>query len=467
MHETVAAVRSGNSRRFGAWCAGFGCAAWTAVLGLWLFNSDPAMRRSAILISLGCVLACATLVLLHQRRMGGRQQFSAVAAEEFATTNTEMDGDGDASPVLPRTIPSRWGQVLRTQCLGLGAFALCTGLLAMAAGTPQRPDLVERIQSAGADFAQVPVGKVIDSQYHDPSRGKSYYVSTAVVRLPDGTTSVPATVSAESHDELRPGDRVSVLYAPAEPRLGAVAGDEHTLGHEVRGDTLPRSSVTILLAVWGFVLCVAIGRPIRALGLRSFSRLGRRDKAVRGTCSGARKDDKAKGLGINTGAGTVHFLLNITEHDLPPAVTGQPLWLSWDARHGSGGRSGSPKTTPAVLVSDAGWVAHGSLKVAHARTLSDSGAPVEKLDPSGSQRPLRLWDPHAQWPRYVGVMTLGCFTVAIACAALLMFDVSGGWRWAVGFTGFLCGGALLAGSYLGDASGNEEGTQAAGGLSSR
>ncbi|OAH10721.1 hypothetical protein [Streptomyces jeddahensis] len=461
--ETIVPVNFKSAQRVGQWSARLGFVAGAVVFMLWFFSSEPTLRRQAILVSLACAILSVVAVALYQRKIGGPQPFSVVAAGEFAGANEDTERcwlDSEATS-LPRRIPSRRRQLLRSFAGAVGVWSVFVGLIAMAWGSPQRPELVERIHSAGAVFAEVQVDKVSDVRFRDPSKGKSYYTATTLVQLPDaqGGEPVPATVTTESYDRLSPGDRVSVLYAPTQPRLGAVAGDESDLENALRGATLPTRIVWLLLVGWGLGLCGIVALMFTAQGFRTFSRLGTRDRAIRGKIvrvaqfshaptEPGKASSKSQSLSIETATGHVHFLVDIRAQDLPESVTGQPVCLCWDARRGVAGRRFSPRVTPAALISDQGWVMHGMLAVSEGRLLADVGTPVQKLSdaPSGG-RMLRLWDPHSKWALFVSPLTLGLLVAIIACAALMTFDVATGWRWAVGIASPLMS-MLLAGSFL-------------------
>ncbi|WP_353940654.1 hypothetical protein ABII15_02885 [Streptomyces sp. HUAS MG91] len=174
--------------------------------------------------------------------------------------------------------------------------------------------------------------KVGDVQFNDPSRGRSYYTST--------------------------------LYAPSQPELGAVAGDEDSLGSALGGFTL-RAAVRWVLGVAraaGVVLSL-VGISL-TYGLRSFSRPGGTTMAVRVTFLGAgmflRESKKQVCLKVVTASSrTAHFLVSVTEEHVPASLVGQPLWLGWDARRGTESGRSSGGDTSAALVSDDGCVMHG------------------------------------------------------------------------------------------------------------
>lgn len=461
--ETIIPASFKSAQRVGQWSARLGFVSGAVVFTLWFFSSEPTLRRQTILFSLACAMLSVAVIALYQRNVGGRQSFSAVAAAEFAGANEGAEGGWSNSGLtpLPRRIPSRRRQLLRSFAGVVGVWSVFVGLIAMAWGSPQRPALVERINSAGAVFAEVPVDKVSDVRFHDPSRGESYYTATTVVQLPDskGGEPVEATVTTESPDRLSAGDRVSVLYAPSQPRLGAVAGDESDLENELRGAALPTRLVWLILVGWGLGLCSIVWLTFTEQGFRAFSRLGNNDKAIRGKVvrvtrfshpptEPGKSSSKSQSLSIETATGHVHFLVDIAERDLPDSVKGQLLWLCWDARRGMAGRRFSPRVAPAALISDQGWVMHGMLAVSEGRLLADAGTPVQKLsDATGGSRVLCLWDPGSKWSLFVSSLTLGLLALIIACAALLTFDVGTGWRWAVGIVSALAS-ILLAGSLL-------------------
>ncbi|WP_152861383.1 hypothetical protein [Streptomyces acidicola] len=446
------------SSKIGAWCAGLGLMAAMSVLGLWLFGTAPELRRQLVLVSLGCVLVCVVVVALNQRSSGGRRPFREVAAAACTEAADEEKGPATESVSVPRTIPSRRGQQLRAFAWVIGNATVLVGVFALAVGAPQRPERVERIHSAGAEFGFARAEKVSDVR-RKSSRGKDPYTATVVVQLPakSGGEPVSATVKATTKQPLRPGDPVEVLYAPAQPQLGAVAGDERSLGWELRGETMPAYMRWFFFAAWLLSCFAAVSHVSTRHGFRSYSRLGKRDKAMRGHYTrvggpgaGAEQGSSGKDiyLEIGTDAGWVHFRTNVGKRGLPEAMEGQQLWLCWDAHRGARGSRISPNRTPAVLVFDTGLVVHGMVSVDEARSLNDSGVSVEKLRPALLEdRPLRLFDFRSQWPLFVEPLALQTCVVVVACAALLTFDVGTGWRWAAGIVGFL-GAFAASGAYL-------------------
>ncbi len=274
-----------------------------------------------------------------------------------------------------------------------------------------------------------------------------------LVELPGDGSSRPAsaTVRTKTTDELRPGDRVRVLYAPSQPNLGAVAGDERSLGPELRGESLSTARRWIFIAVWVLAVCFAVSMVSTRHGFRAFSRLGKGDKAVRGQCNGVgrfrydstgARADTSKGnyLEIRTEPGPVHLLLNIAKGQLPEKAQGQALWLCWDTRRGARGGRFAAGTTPAALVFDTGLVVHGMLNVDEGKSLAEAAVSIEELSATEPPRqPLRLWDPRSEWPLFVDPMMLSLYVAIITCAALLTFDVETGWRWAVGIVAVLAG----------------------------
>ncbi|MGW0758811.1 hypothetical protein ACWD1Y_20500 [Streptomyces sp. NPDC002814] len=241
-----------------------------------------------------------------------------------------------------------------------------------------------------------------------------------------------------------------------------MAGDKSDLEGELRGTVLPGRLVWLLLAGWGIGLCVIVVLVYTEQGFRTLSRLWNNDNAIRGRVSHAaqfrdasRESEKSaapsRGLIVETDAGRVHLLVDLTEQDLPDSVQGEQAWLCWDGRRGTGGRRFSPRVTPAALISDHGWVMHGTLTVREGQSLAGGSAPVQKLiDTVGDERLLRLWDPYSKWPLFVSRSTLFIMLLIISGAALMTFDVASGWRWAVGIAGPIAA-ALLAGSFLMDA----------------
>ncbi|MGA5562723.1 hypothetical protein ACPCUV_16305 [Streptomyces platensis] len=332
----------------------------------------------------------------------------------------------------------------------LGVCTVLVTLFALVIGAPQRPEQMQRIVDAGAEFAAVPVEKVSDVQLHDPSKGHDYYTSTAVVRLAPKAGGRPATATVHPVTPDRPhaGGKVSVLYAPTRPGLGALAGDEGSLGEAREGATMGTGRAWIVGIAWaaGIVLSVVLLSARR--GFRSFSRLGQADLAVRGRCLGPdlwRRDSaEEQCLKIVTASSrTAHFLADVMEGHVPDSLKGQHLWLCWDARRGADGGRLSGGATPAALVSDDGWVMHGMLKADDAQMMAAEGVAVEKAAVgNGEPRALRLWDPHSAWLLYVPPSVPVLAAVLIGCAALLTLDVAGVWRWVTGIAGAVAGLAL-------------------------
>ncbi|MGP3981240.1 hypothetical protein [Streptomyces sp. KR80] len=420
-------------------------AAIVPVLPLWLFSSNPDLRQKGILVALGGALCCIAAIALYQRKAGGRRLFHTIAVAEFSETAEGHGASTAGSAALPRVLPSRRGMQLRSLGWYFGACTVLVGLIALAAGSPQRPELMQRIHDAGAEFANVRVEKVSDVEFHDPSRGSDFYTSTAVVQLARGTTAV---VHPTSPDRLGPGDRVPVLYAPTQPHLGAIAGDERSLGHALQGETMSMAGVWLAIGAWIFGMGLSAAALSVRYGFRSFSRLGNADKAIRARCMGPgfwrQGSSKERCLRIVTASSrTAHFLVNVTERDLPDSLNGQHLWLCWDARRGTGGKRLSPSSTPAALISDDGWVMHGMLKVDDAKLLAAEGVSVEKADAEGREASaLHVWDPRAAWPLLVTPLVLTLYALLIACGVLLTCDIPSVWRWVTGIVGVIGGLAL-------------------------
>ncbi|MFF4504201.1 hypothetical protein [Streptomyces sp. NPDC001401] len=431
----------------------------TSVLGLWLFGSDPELRRQLVLVSLGFALVCVVAIALQQRSSGGWRPLDEVAAAAVSEAVEDAHGSVLEPLSMPRTIPSRRGRQLRSLAWVIGISTVLLGVIALTVGTPQRPVKVERLHSAGAEFGVARAEKISDVR-RKSSRGTDPYVSTVVVQLPveaDGET-VSATVEATTNEPLSPGDQVEVLYAPAQPRLGALAGNERSLGWKLRGETMPAYMRWLFVAATVLSWFLAVNHLSVKHGFRSFSQLGKKDKAIRGSytrigghfdTAGRGSPLKGKHLEIQTDAGWVRFYTDAGKGGLPEAMEGQQLWLCWDAHRGARGWRISPRATPAALVFDTGLVVHGMMSVDQARSFNDSGVSIEKLSPvPGQGQPLRVFDPRSQWPLFLESLELQICVVVIACAALLTFDVATGWRWAAGIVGFL-GVTAACGSYLG------------------
>ncbi|WP_353945085.1 hypothetical protein ABII15_28325 [Streptomyces sp. HUAS MG91] len=320
-------------------------------------------------------------------------------------------------------------------------------LLALAMGTPQCPEPMQRIVDAGAEFTHVQVEKVSDVQFHDPSHGRSSYTSTAVVRLAPtaGEESVTATVHPRTDARPQSGTKVSVLHAPSRPELGAVAGDEDSLGWAVRGFTMQPSKRWFAVILWAAGIGLSVISISRNYMPRSSSRRRGTALAVRGTLQGPglfrRGGKRQTCLKVVTASSrTAHFLIPIAEDHLPGSLTGQELWLCFDVRRGAGNTPSSESPAPAALVSDDGWVMHGMLHPDDAHMMAAEGCSVEKTGARNSDpRALWLWDPRSAWLLYVPRTVLLLTAALIACAALLTFDVTGVWRWMIGLSGAAAG----------------------------
>ncbi|MFJ2005691.1 hypothetical protein [Streptomyces chartreusis] len=433
----------------GPWWSGLGFLAVVAVPALWLFNTNPPLRRVMILTALGCALVCVMALMVHKRWARAPRTFDDVASRESSEVAQKSLGAVDLNGP-PLVLPSRRNQQWRTLVWGVGACTAIIGFVALTAGAPQRSDLVQQIYSAGSEFVSLPAEKVTDLRRVN-SRASSSYTATVVVRLPDRDTGdeVPATVRAKANDPLRSGDRVRVLYAPSQPGLGAVAGDERSLGSELRGETMPAWQRWSIIALWAFGCCVVLEGVSRRHGFRSFSRLGESDKALRGRytnvgqyhhdgAGGEGEPSKGKYLEIRTEIGYAHFLTRDADK-VPQDFQGQQLWLCWDANRGTQDGRFSPRRTPAALVFDSGMVIHGMLNATKAVALTGAGVTFHGSEPpkAAEERPLRLWDPGAKWLGHFGPMMSGLCVTAIACAVPLVFGIDGGWRWAFGIAGGL------------------------------
>lgn len=432
----------------GPWWSGLGFLAVVSVPALWLFNTDPPLRRVMILTALGCGLVCVIALMVNKRWARVSRSFDDIASRESEVAQEPLGAVDLNGP--PLILPPRRHQQWRTLVWGVGVCTAIISFIALTAGTPQRSDLVQRIYSAGSEFVSLPAEKVTDLRRVN-SRASSSYTATVVVRLPDRDTGdeVSATVRAKANDPLRSGDRVRVLYAPSQPRLGAVAGDERSLGSELRGETMPAWQRWSIIALWAFGCCVVLEAVSRRHGFRAFSRLGESDKALRGRytrvgqyhhdgAGGEGEPSKGKYLEIQTEVGWAHFLTHSADR-VPQDLQGQPLWLCWDANRGARGGRFSSRRTPAALVFDGGVVIHGMLNATKAVALRSAGVTFQGNEPpkAAEERHLRLWDPGARWLGHLGPMMFSlCFT-AIACVVPLLFDIDGGWRWVFGIAGVL------------------------------
>ena len=450
MTKNVEAARTPrtSSTAVGPWCAGLAFMAILSVFGLWLFSTTPDRRRLLILVCLAGLLVCVVIVAWRQRSLGGERSVSEVA-QDTCVRAAEETSDSTLEPAaLPRVLPSRRGQQLRAFAWVVGSSTALLSILALVAGAPQRSERVERLHRAGAEFGLATAEKISDVG-RKSSRGKDPYTATVVVRLPGapGEEPVSAVVKPTTNQPLSVGDKVSVLYAPSQPQLGAVAGDERRLGAALRGQTMPAYLRWSFVGAWVLSCLGAVGHVSATFAFRAYSRLGDRDMAVRGRyvrvairyAAGGRKPMGGPAcLEIQTDAGVARFHADIDRRGFPELMEGWPLWLCWDARRGARGTRFSPSRTPAALVFDNGLVLHGMMKVEEARELDASSLSMSRNDttPQGD-RPLRLFDVRSQWLLFVEPLILQTSAVVIACTALLTFDVRGVWRWATGIVAIL------------------------------
>ncbi|MEU6147582.1 hypothetical protein ABZ848_45445 [Streptomyces sp. NPDC047081] len=432
-------------------CATLSFLVVTSVPVLWLFGRDPESRRQAILAVLGFALVCAIVLVVCQRRAGGWRSFSEVARAESSKLIQEVRQRAAEPPELPSFLPSRQRQQQRTLFWGLSVCTAIIGVVALAVGTPQRSELVQRLHDAGAEFSSVRVEKVSDVRQLSRS-GKDPYVATVVVQLPDAAAGefVDATVKTETYERLYSGDRVKVLYAPTQPRLGAVAGDERKLGPELRGETMPAYLRWCCIALWMLGVLSVLNVVSRKHGFRDFSRMGDGDRAIRGRYVGTGKYHHAgaggrgeprdgKYLEIQNDVGCIHFLADVVDHGFPEEMQGHEVWLCWDARRGSRGGRFSAERTSAALVFDGGWVIHGMLNATKAALFKDAGTSFEKATPAAQANPpLRVLDPRSEWLLSMSPLLLSLSVMAAVCAALLVFDLENMWRWVVAVVGVLC-----------------------------
>lgn len=454
-----------NPRRIGAWCGGIALLSSTSILPLWIFG-EADIRRTGILIAMAIAFLSLVAAISYRRLTGGPRSFHAVSTAEFLAPGTESEKSLRSPSMVPLSLPSRRGVQCRVIGWYVGFFTVVVTLIALAAGSPERPEMLQRLHDAGPEFTEVVVEKVGEVERHDPSRGKDFYAATVVVRLVPRTAAgaaVTATVRTDTPEPLAPGDKVTVLYAPSRPEIGAIAGDESRLGAFLRGDTMsPRG-------VWGYTgaWVIAIGFSVWGLwvryGFRSFSRMREGDLAVRvrfmGTDHWRQGTANQRCLRLTTSSSkAVHFLTYIAKREVPEGLEGQELWLCWDGRRGTGGHRFSPRRASAALVSDDGWVLHALIAVEEAEALvgehvSIKAHAVTEANPSpvgaqASEAPeppkrLFLWDPRSAWPRFVSAWALALSSLLFACGvALLSGDLSGTWRWLTGLGGVVVALAL-------------------------
>ncbi|MCF2539693.1 hypothetical protein K6168_29070 [Streptomyces sp. FB2] len=437
-----------------------------AVFGLWLFGTNPDRRRLLILACLAGLLSCVVIVAWRQRSLGGCRSVSEVARAACARAVDEMPDSTLETASLPRVLPSRRGQQLRGLAWVVGIATALLGILALALGAPQRSERVERMHAAGAEFGLATAEKISDVR-RKSSRGKDPYTATVVVRLP-GAEPVSSVVRPTTNQALRPGDKVSVLYAPSQPRLGAVAGDERSLGAELRGQTMPAYLGWLFVGAWALSCLGAVSHVSATFGFRAYSRLGHRDRAVRGRCVRIAVRFSASGrepmggpacLEIQTDAGVARFHTNSGRRGIPDVMEGWPLWLCWDALRGARASRFSPSRTPAALVFDNGLVLHGMMKVEEGRALDVGGVSMGKRDTTlQADRPLRLFDVRSQWLLYVEPLMLQTCAVVIACTALLTFEVPDVLRWTAGIVA-VSGVWAVSGFFVDDDASRKRGTK--------
>ncbi|MYW69522.1 hypothetical protein GTY65_36465 [Streptomyces sp. SID8379] len=111
-------------RRAGAWFGALGLATVVPVLPLWLFCTDPGSRRTAILVLLGCALACIGGIAAFQRAAGGRQSYAAIALAEFAAPSEPGEPAAPEPKEPPRALPSRRGMTTRSLAWYVGLALL-------------------------------------------------------------------------------------------------------------------------------------------------------------------------------------------------------------------------------------------------------------------------------------------------------------------------------------------------------
>ncbi len=453
-------MRAGRAtRRMAAVIAVVGSPALVAVPAIWMFCADEQARQWSIVASLAVVLGCLATVALRQRGTGHRS-----GADTFAELRPVPGNTPHASgpPALPARLPARWPAQLR----GAAAVFCCTtaflGFVALAAGDAERPAPVDGIVAAGGVIQDVRVTGVRNSERHNPSRGHDFYTATSVVALPEARTgrSVPATVSTNTPEPLRPGSEVTVLYAPSKPGLGAVQGKPGPLRASLDGAPLTPGARTALLLIWllgaGFLGGLQI---LHSGGFRTLTRWTKHDRAVRGRCTGdgisqlAPATDTGAGTGteqsgrkgtstkldqlvITTDGGEVRFVLDDATDGYAEQLGAEPLWLCWRAR-----QKAAQQLTPAVLVGDSGWALHGQMVLTEAERLAENnetaipggtGAPVD------AQREARAWDPRAGWPLRVGRGATTAAALALVLAGLLATTSLGAGRWWAAAGGVLC-----------------------------
>ncbi|MGP4002346.1 hypothetical protein [Streptomyces sp. 8N706] len=449
----IAAQGGSSARRLGGWVAVVGTVAVVVPLPLWLFWSNVDQRRWTIAACMAAALACAVAVLAYQKSVGRHGFAAALAAVRPAGGGADAF-DAGIEPPLPGRLPSKRTLQVRGAAAVFCGVTAVVAFVALAAGAAVRPEPVESIHTAGAVITDVEVTKVSGSVRHDPSRGHDYYTATSVVALPNQRTGrkESATVATSTDAELRPGSRVTVLYAPSDPGLGAVQGDPVDLRRSLSGLTLSRGHAQIALIAWvligGFLAAYNL---VESGGLRGYAAFSRRDRALRGRCVGSDTSGARSGEGrsageasqqcllIETTAGSAHFQVDVSSKAVAENIGAEPVWLAWDAERGEKASRFTPKTTPAVLVGDSGWLLYGRMVIQKAQLLNEAAAvPGGPAAPVDERRRTRLWDPRSSWPLRTGPTGLVALGLAAVCAGVLALYAVDGWRWWIAAGGIGC-----------------------------
>ena len=437
-----------RTHTLGTWVSFLGSASLTALLPLWLFWDDSVQRRWAMTACLAAIMLCAFAAWVHQRAAGRHALDHAFAAVRPVGEDSHPFGSDDRP--LPSVLPAKRSVRARAAAAVFCCFTALVVLAAMAAGTAVRPSQIERIHAAGGVVKSVEVRDVSDSVRHDPSRGSAFYTANARVSLPDGQSgkSTLAEVRASTDEELRPGSRTTVLFAPSNPGLGAVQGKASDLRRSLAGMTLPLGQAQLFLAVWivgGISLILYSMKGTGGVG--GFSASSRSVRALRGKCAGSQPYALPQDAGksdtetldavlIETTSGLVHVVPDTPSASVATIIGSENLWLCWD-KDATG--PSTAKTTPGVLIGDSGWVLHVRVVTEEARRLTPVAiTPGQPGAPVDAGRIVGLWDPRSSWPLHISPVAPIVSVLAAMCAGALLLNSMDGWRWWLAVAGMGC-----------------------------
>ncbi|MHB9758395.1 hypothetical protein ACYBSK_28785 [Streptomyces sp. BYX5S] len=419
----------------------------------WLFLPVLAWRRVLVVACLVVLLGHLVVLLLGRRGLG-----VAGGGEGAGYLAVRPEGavvEGGDPPGLPAVLPvGRWVKV--RGLVGIVAFlAALVGILAVTAGDGRDADRAAALTEAGAVRGSARILEVRDVERF-AGHSDTDFEARLTVLLParQGEPSADrATLQARTPDEPRRGGEVEVLYVPGRPDLGAVHGDGPTLDRLEAGTALTPGATWAFFGSWAGVSLVVMLASVGAGSFRGIGRLGDGTRAVRGRVRGvARWDGGGTAVRVRTGSGEVHFSAEQNNQAIAQVLRDEEVWVCWADPAGLADPAdstgvGNGRRLHAALVGDRHWCLPGEVWSAQvARSAARDAAAVGTPDaPLDGRRSVALWLPVTSWPLRLRMPTVLLIPACAVATALLLTDVEGRTRWALGLVAVVA----LLGTYVG------------------